>query len=261
MVADRNPKQQSVRPLERSTRRVNDIFNKLLEQKLKFQGILRRKNVQEIAPHMRITDRASTIREKHKIKTPDAIHLATAILFDVDEMHTMDGWHEDGKRDGLLALSGNVADYKLRITEPYPRGTPPALTATPSEAITGEQDSLFKEMLEEELESEDDKHNGTTEESNELQADPTHPASLQGSDSGRAQSEATGESPTIPQRRETGENKVSDVIELYGNCEASKCQRGDVKITSKEDLVFVRGKKYHKECAPTKEQLAAQDRA
>src|SRR2546427_4003800 len=87
-----------------------------LEQKQKFAGILRRTNAQEVAPHMRITDRASAIREKHKIKTPDAIHLATAILYDVDEMHTMDGWHADGKRDGLLALSGNVAEYKLLIT-------------------------------------------------------------------------------------------------------------------------------------------------
>jgi len=108
------------------------------EEKQKFQGILRRKNVQEVAPHMRITDRASTIREKHKIKTPDAIHLATAILYDVDEMQTMDGWHEDGKRDGLLALSGNVAEYKLVITEPYPRGTPSTPTAAPPEPLKGD---------------------------------------------------------------------------------------------------------------------------
>ncbi len=134
-----------------------------LEQKQKFAGILRRKNVQEVAPHMRITDRASTIREKHRIKTPDAIHLATAILYDVDEMQTMDGWHEDGKRDGLLALSGNVAEYKLVITEPYPRGTPSTPTAAPPEPLKGDQDFLFKDMLEEELESEGDEQNGTNE--------------------------------------------------------------------------------------------------
>ncbi len=133
------------------------------EQKLKFQGLLRRKNVQEIAPHMRITDRASTIREKHRIKTPDAIHLATAILYDVDEMQTMDGWHEDGKRDGLLALSGNVAEYKLVITEPYPRGTPSTPTAAPPQPLKGDQDFLFRDMLEEELESEGDEQNGTDE--------------------------------------------------------------------------------------------------
>src|SRR5437588_4470566 len=127
------------------------------EQKQKFQAILRRKNLQEVAPHMRIADRASTIREKHKIKTPDAIHLATAILYDVDEMHTMDGWHEDGKRDGLLALSGNVAEYKLWITEPYPRGTPPAPpTSAPPDILAAEQELLWKDIVEEELESQID---------------------------------------------------------------------------------------------------------
>jgi predicted nucleic acid-binding protein len=133
------------------------------EQKLKFQGILRRKNVQEVAPHMRITDRASSIRETHRIKTPDAIHLATAILYDVDEMQTMDGWHEDGKRDGLLALNGNVANNKLWITEPHPRGTPATLTAPPLETLKSDQELLFKDMLEEELESEDDDQDGTNE--------------------------------------------------------------------------------------------------
>jgi predicted nucleic acid-binding protein len=164
-----------------------------LEQKQKFADILRRKNVQEVAPHMRIADRASTIRERHKIKTPDAIHLATAILFEVDEMHTMDGWHEDGKKDGLLALSRNVADYDLWITEPYPRGTPPTLSASPPEPLTGEQELLWKDVLEEELESEGEEENGAIEESNELEADSTHSAPIQGSDGGRAQGQATGE--------------------------------------------------------------------
>jgi predicted nucleic acid-binding protein len=134
------------------------------DQKLKFQEILRRKNLVEVAPHMRIADRASTIREKHKIKTPDAIHLATAILYDVDEMHTMDGWHEDGKRDGLLALDGNVAEYNLHITEPFPRGTPSVPTSAPIEPVAGEQDVLFRDILTEEFESEGDEQDGTPEE-------------------------------------------------------------------------------------------------
>jgi len=54
---------------------------------------------------------------------------------------------------------------------------------------------------------------------------------------------------------------VSDVIELHGNCEATRCQRGDVKITSPDDMVIVRGKKYHKECAPTQAQLTAKDKS
>jgi predicted nucleic acid-binding protein len=163
------------------------------EQKQKFAGILRRKNVQEVAPHMRIADRASAIREKHRIKTPDAIHLATAILYDVDEMHTMDGWHEDGKRDGLLALSGNVAEYKLTITEPYPRGSSHPPTSAPVEVLKAEQELLWKDILEEELESQGDEQNGTAEESNELKANTAHPSPVQGSDGGRAQGKTAQE--------------------------------------------------------------------
>jgi len=106
------------------------ISNAARDATLRWTAALhRRKNVQEVAPHMRITDRASTIREKYnvstnKIKTPDAIHLATAIIYEADEMQTMDGYHDDGTRDGLLALSGNVADYKLLIVASYPRGAP-----------------------------------------------------------------------------------------------------------------------------------------
>ncbi len=168
-----------------------------LEQKQKFAGILRRRNVQEVAPHMRIADRASAIREKHKIKTPDAIHLATAILYGVDEMQTMDGWHEDGKCDGLLALSGNVAGYNLWITEPYQRGTPSTLTATPSEPLEGKQEEiLWKDILEEELESEGDEQNGIPEES---EANPAHPAPVQGSDSRRAKGEAADKGKSGPE--------------------------------------------------------------
>jgi len=152
---------------------------------------------------MRIADRASVIREKHKIKTPDAIHLATAILYDVDEMQTMDGWHEDGKRDGLLALSGNVAEYKLLITQPYPRVTPPTLTTAPPEPLQGVQDSLWKDLLEEELESEGDEQNGNTEENNELKADSTHSPAVPGGDGGRIESEAPSEREKEPTKEVT----------------------------------------------------------
>jgi len=53
----------------------------------------------------------------------------------------------------------------------------------------------------------------------------------------------------------------NDVVALYGNCEATPCKRGDVKITSEAEKVVVRGKNYRKGCAPTAKELAAQDRA
>ena len=44
------------------------------------------------------------------LKSPDAIHLATAILYRADEFHTFD--------DQLIALSGNVGGNKLIVCKP-----------------------------------------------------------------------------------------------------------------------------------------------
>lgn len=104
------------------------------EQKDKYAKLMMRRNVTEIAPDARVMDRASAIREhyanetpKRSISTPDAIHLATAIIYKADEFQTMDGLEQGGaKRTKLLALSGNVAGYNFPIVQPYPRNRPPA---------------------------------------------------------------------------------------------------------------------------------------
>lgn len=49
------------------------------------------------------------------LKTPDAIHLATAIYYDAKEFHTFDG---DGDKPGLLGLDGSVGNHSLRIRKP-----------------------------------------------------------------------------------------------------------------------------------------------
>jgi len=51
------------------------------------------------------------------LSTPDAIHLATAILYRVDQFHTFD---KDGsaKSLGLIPLSGNVGGHKLILCKP-----------------------------------------------------------------------------------------------------------------------------------------------
>ncbi len=51
------------------------------------------------------------------VATPDALHLATAIIHEADEFHTFDGG-DDNKTLGLLGLSGNVAGHKLKIDKP-----------------------------------------------------------------------------------------------------------------------------------------------
>lgn len=78
-------------------------------------------------------DRASAIREyyenqkeKRKVKTPDATHLATAIIYKANEFHTMDGLQKDGsKHRKLLALSGDKGVDYLKIVHPYPLNQPP----------------------------------------------------------------------------------------------------------------------------------------
>jgi predicted nucleic acid-binding protein len=50
--------------------------------------------------------------------TPDAIHLATAILHRADEFHTFDAGGQSTKSLGLIGLSGNIAGHKLIICKP-----------------------------------------------------------------------------------------------------------------------------------------------
>lgn len=54
------------------------------------------------------------------IAVPDAIHLATAIMYRVTEFHTFDGGGF-GKSLGLLSLSGNVGGHRLTICKPQAR--------------------------------------------------------------------------------------------------------------------------------------------
>jgi len=104
------------------------------EQKTKYALLMRRSNVQEITAHQKITTRASQIREHYnklkpprKIKTPDAIHIATAIAYRADEFQTLDGLEDSGRKSTkLLALNGDAAVSGLRIVYPYPRSKTPA---------------------------------------------------------------------------------------------------------------------------------------
>ena len=57
---------------------------------------------------------------EHEVKilsAPDALHLATAILYRADEFHTFD--ESNGRNSlGLLPLTGNVAGHNLTICKP-----------------------------------------------------------------------------------------------------------------------------------------------
>ncbi len=54
------------------------------------------------------------------LSTPDAIHLATGIIYRVTEFHTFDQ-DGDSKNLGLLPLSGNVGSNRLTICKPHAR--------------------------------------------------------------------------------------------------------------------------------------------
>jgi hypothetical protein len=63
-----------------------------VDQEVLYQKLLRRHNFQEKDADPRVVDRAGEIREYHRkrkqrVDTPDAIHLATAILYKADESY------------------------------------------------------------------------------------------------------------------------------------------------------------------------------
>jgi predicted nucleic acid-binding protein len=87
----------------------------------KLSLLWKRKQFQPVEVTEPIIDLANEIRsfyaEKGQAvpKTPDSIHLATAIKLKVDVFQTFDG----GSKRGLLALDGNVAGHNLSIKVPF----------------------------------------------------------------------------------------------------------------------------------------------
>jgi predicted nucleic acid-binding protein len=92
------------------------------------ESAMQRPNFSKISVDLKIARLARDLRnyylekQEHAGKTlsvPDAIHLASAILYRANEFHTFDG--KDGTRDktlGLLPLSGNVGGHNLIICKP-----------------------------------------------------------------------------------------------------------------------------------------------
>jgi hypothetical protein len=62
------------------------------------------------------------------LKSPDAIHLATAVLNRVDEFHAFD--------EGLISLSGNVGGHRLIVCKPETKS--PQLDLQKPERAEGE---------------------------------------------------------------------------------------------------------------------------
>ena len=90
----------------------------------KFESIFKRPNVQQVSLDQRVARLSSEIRNYYvqrggmKVWTADAQHLATAIMTNCDEFHTLDGFKRDKKLSRLLSLRNSVAGYPLKICIP-----------------------------------------------------------------------------------------------------------------------------------------------
>lgn len=137
-----------------------EIFQGKLSEAKKdmFAKVLRRRNVREINADPRVFDEASRIREYHanqpekrRISTPDATHLATAVLYEADEFLTMDGLKRGGQNKAkLIALSGDVGGHNLSVVHPYPRNAPPPpeLVGVQGPLLVGVPSETMKPKLE-----------------------------------------------------------------------------------------------------------------
>ena len=92
-------------------------------QKKKFKHMIGRREVALVNVDHNVADLARRLREDCKrqgkaLRTPDAQHLATAILHGADEFHTFD--------EKLLNKSGDLAGHTIKICKPesIQRGLP-----------------------------------------------------------------------------------------------------------------------------------------
>ena len=102
-------------------------FNVPVGTRQDFEKLLQRRQMMTISVDIRISNLASQLRNYYKdskehtktLCTPDAIHLATAILYKASEFHTFD--YSNNRTLGLLRLSGDVGGHQLLIKKPSSR--------------------------------------------------------------------------------------------------------------------------------------------
>lgn len=109
---------------------IGEILDSTLDDnaRQKLKDIFKRRNCRSVAADRRVNSLASEIRDYYQqrkdidllptLMLPDAIHLATAILYSVTEFHTFDANDGRNKKRAILPLNGNVAGYPLVICKP-----------------------------------------------------------------------------------------------------------------------------------------------
>ena len=93
------------------------------EQCQRFDEFLMRPEIVLVSVDQRIAQKAHDLRDHYAglggktLSTPDAIHLATALMYKVEQLHTFDNG-KMGNCLGLLELDGDVAGEPLAIVKP-----------------------------------------------------------------------------------------------------------------------------------------------
>lgn len=92
------------------------------------EDLLKRPNVQRLSVDSKVAGLARDLRDYYwsrpneynnkTLSVPDAIHLAAAILYKVDEFQTFDRSNRKNSL-GLIPLSGDVAGHDLAVRKPH----------------------------------------------------------------------------------------------------------------------------------------------
>ena len=122
------------------------------DARTKFDDLFKRRNVIPVEVDVRTARLAGKIREHYAKQTPaiemyvpDAIHLASAIIWKANELHTFDGAGKRKRRADLLPMSGNVMGHNLLICTPYAAQL--ALQPQPQPALPIKQDEDAEEEI------------------------------------------------------------------------------------------------------------------
>ena len=106
-----------------------DMFSRMLGQ-----FVVQSANVDPLVADVahEIRDYYHSLNPPLKLKTPDCIHLATAIVYECDEMNTLDGSGIHQRPHELIALSGKIAGGKYSLEIKKPVRSPGLLQFPPS---------------------------------------------------------------------------------------------------------------------------------
>src|SRR5271156_3977545 len=91
-MAKRNKKVLYRQDIMTSSLYMTEVLVKGDEERKKLGAFTKRRNFQPIQVSDSVVERSKKLREHYVwMKTPDAIHLATAIIYKASEFHTFDG--------------------------------------------------------------------------------------------------------------------------------------------------------------------------